>query len=60
MDEIAIVKKRTRVWPIVMAILLLVLVALAVWWFMGGTTQTDFGWNQVIEEVTRRGASGIA
>jgi hypothetical protein len=60
MDEIAIVRKRTRVWPIVMAILLLLLAALAVWWFMGGTTQTDFGWNQVIEEITGRDVSGIA
>ena len=60
MDEISIVKKRTRVWPIVLTILLLAIVVLAILWFMGNTPQTDLGWREVIDEVGRRSTSGIA
>jgi hypothetical protein len=60
MDEISIVKKRTRVWPIVLTILLLAFVVLAILWFMGNTPQTDLGLREVIDEVGRRSISGIA
>jgi hypothetical protein len=60
MDEISIVKKRTRVWPIVLTILLLAIVVLAVLWFMGNSAQTDLGWHDVGDQIGRRGISGIA
>jgi hypothetical protein len=59
MEEISIVKKRSRLWPIVLAILLLVVIVLAVLWLMGNQTTPDVGWNQVIE-LGRRNINGIA
>lgn len=58
MEEIAIVKKRTRLWPILLAILLLAVIVLAVMWLSGNQT-ADIGWNEIIE-FGRRNTSGIA
>ena len=60
MDEISIVKKRTRVWPIVLTILLLAIVVLAVLWFIGSSARTDLGWHEVTDLIGRRNISGIA
>jgi hypothetical protein len=60
MEEISIVKKRTRAWPIVLTILLLALVALAVLWFMGSSAETNLGWHEIIDEVRGRNISGTA
>ena len=58
MEEITIVRKRSRLWPILLAILLLVVIVLAVLWLMGNQSTVDV-WNQVIE-IGRRNASGTA
>ena len=57
MEEIAIVRRRSRVWPIVLAILLLVVIALAAIWLTGNRPSSDIGWNEVIE-LGRRNFSG--
>ncbi len=38
MEEIAIVRKRTRVWPIVLALVVVAVVIAAVWYLSQGTT----------------------
>ena len=35
MEEIAIVKRRTRIWPVVLLLILIALVVLAVLWMAG-------------------------
>lgn len=35
MEEIAIVKRRTRIWPVVLLVILIALVVLAVLWMAG-------------------------
>ena len=59
MEEISIVKKRSRFWPVLLAIVLLVVIVLAVLWLVGDRTITDVGWNDVIE-LGRRYSSGTA
>jgi hypothetical protein len=58
MEEIAIVKRRSRVWPILLTLLLVALVVLAALWMMGDRP-VDVSWEQVIE-LGRRTASGTA
>jgi hypothetical protein len=60
MEEISIVKKRSRAWPIVVTILVLALILLAAFWFIGDSAQADLGWRDVIDQVGRRSISGIA
>jgi hypothetical protein len=48
MDEVRIVKKRTIVWPIVAAVVLLALVIAFVMFRNSGATQ-DIGWNGVMD-----------
>jgi hypothetical protein len=58
MEEITIVKKRSRLWPTLLAILLLAVIVLAVLWLMGNQPTVD-AWNEVIE-LGRRNVSGTA
>ena len=41
MEELTIVRKRSRVWPMLIALLVLVLIAAAVFYVMGGTAAVD-------------------
>jgi hypothetical protein len=59
MEEIAIVRKRSRVWTALLIILLLAAIVLAVLWFMGSEARTDIGWNGLIE-VGRESINGTA
>ena len=47
MDEITVVRKRSRVWPIVILLLVLALAVVAVLWLMGNQPALDVGWNLV-------------
>jgi hypothetical protein len=58
MDEITVVRRRSRVWPIVIALIVVALIALAVLWMMGNQPVVDIGWNQVLE-LGRRSTRGI-
>jgi hypothetical protein len=58
MDEITIVRKRSRVWPIILTLLILALIVLAVVWLMGAEPNVNMGFNDVIE-FGRRSTSGI-
>lgn len=50
MEEISVVKKRSRLWPILLAILLVVAIVLIALWLMGSnTTTTDIGVNGLFE-----------
>jgi ABC-type transporter Mla subunit MlaD len=59
MEEIAIVRKRSSVWTVVLLLLLLAVIALAVLWLAGGEGRSDIGWNEVIE-LGRRTINGTA
>jgi len=48
MDEVRIVKKRTHVWPIVIAVVILALVV-AYMLFMNNGAGRDVGWNGVMD-----------
>jgi hypothetical protein len=43
MQEISVVRRRSRLWPIVLAVVVLALVALALWWFSGARGVEEFG-----------------
>ena len=60
MEEIAIVKKRSRLGPILLAILLLVVVVLAAIWLLAGNQPAaDIGSIDIIDFI-RRDARGTA
>jgi hypothetical protein len=59
MEEIAIVRKRSSVWTVVLLLLLLAVIALAVLWLVGGEPRSNVGWNEVIE-FGRRSINGTA
>ena len=59
MEEISIVRKRSRLWPILLAILVLVAIVLMVLWLMGHEPTASVGWNEVID-LGRRNISGTA
>ena len=59
MEEISIVRKRSRVWAIVLAILLLVAIVIAVLWFMGDQSRAASNLGDVIE-LGRRSISGTS
>jgi uncharacterized membrane protein YcaP (DUF421 family) len=58
MQEITIVRRRTRLWPILIALLVLALIVLAVLWLMGSQPVTEVSWNELIE-LGRRSTNGI-
>lgn len=49
MDEVRIVRRRTHVWPVVIAVVILALVIAFVLLMNSGATTNDLGWNGVIE-----------
>jgi hypothetical protein len=57
MEEITIVRKRSRLWPILIALIVLAAIVLAALWLMGREPAADFGWNGFIE-IGRRIQSG--
>ena len=62
MDEITIVRKRSRLWPMLLAILLIVAIVLITLWLMGSTTTTttgDVGLNELLR-LEWRNTSGTA
>jgi hypothetical protein len=59
MEEISIVRKRSRLWVVLIAIVLLAVIVLAVLWLMGNQGTTNIGWNDFID-VGRRSISGTA
>ena len=49
MDEVRIVRRRTHVWPVVIAVVILALVIAFVLFMNNGGVSTQQGWNGVIE-----------
>jgi hypothetical protein len=49
MEEITVVRKRSRVWPVLITLLLLALIVLGVLWLMGSEPTMDVGWNELME-----------
>ena len=50
MDEVRIVRRRTHVWPVVIAVVILALViAFVLLMNKGASTNNNIGWNGVIE-----------
>jgi hypothetical protein len=49
MDEVRIVRRRTHVWPVVIAVVILALVIAFVLFMNNGGVSTQQGWNRVIE-----------
>jgi hypothetical protein len=43
MQEIPVVRRRSRLWPIVLVVVVLALVAFAIWWFSGARGADEFG-----------------
>ena len=63
MDEVRIIRRRTHVWPVVIAVVILALVIAFVLLMNNGTATNDVGWNRVIEwpaRATQGGEYGIA
>ena len=64
MDEVRIVRKRTHVWPVVIAVVILAAVIAFVLFLNRGADATrDLGWNGVMEwplEAAHGGDYGIA
>jgi hypothetical protein len=50
MQEIPVVRRRSRLWPIVLAVVVLALVAFAIWWFSGARGADEFGVHNGIAE----------
>lgn len=48
MEEISIVRRRSRLWPIVLAVLVLAAVVLAALWFIGSRPAADIGWHDPV------------
>lgn len=60
MEEISVVRKRSRLWPAVLAILLIAAIVLIALWLMGSNpTTTDVNFNEMFE-LGRRSTSGTA
>jgi peptidoglycan/LPS O-acetylase OafA/YrhL len=45
MEEIAVVRRRTRIWPIVLLLLLIALAVLALLWMTGYFQPQEFNFN---------------
>jgi peptidoglycan/LPS O-acetylase OafA/YrhL len=45
MEEIAVVRRRTRIWPIVLMLILIALVVLAILWMTGYFQPREFNFN---------------
>ena len=62
MDEVQIVRKRTHIWPIVIALIVLALVIAYAIFAVGGGTRSEVGWNGVVHwEISANGdVDGIA
>jgi hypothetical protein len=60
MEEITVVRRRSRVWPLLITLLLVALIVVAALWLMG-SQPVDFGWNELNEltELERRSSIGI-
>lgn len=54
MHEISIVKRRSRFLPVLLVVLLLAILALAAFWFLGDRALADFDFNSATFEVGRR------
>jgi hypothetical protein len=50
MQEISVVRRRSRLWPIVLAVVVLAMVAFAIWWFSGARGADEFGVQNGIAE----------
>jgi hypothetical protein len=59
MEEITIVRKRSRLWPVLLTILLLAVVIFVVLWLMGNERIANVVSNGIIE-FGRRSISGTA
>ena len=59
MDEITIVKKRTRIWPILLTLRIIAVLVLVVLYIIGARSMTTVGWNDIVE-YGRRSARGTA
>jgi multidrug resistance efflux pump len=59
MDEITVVRKRSRLWPALLAILLVVAIVLVVLWLMGTNTPTTADVSELFE-LAGRVTSGTA
>jgi hypothetical protein len=51
MDEVRIVRRRTHVWPVVIAVVILALVIAFVLFMNNGGVSRQQGWNGVIERA---------
>ena len=63
MDEVRIVRRRTHVWPVVIAVVILALVIVFVLLMNKGASSNNVGWNGVIEwqaAAAQGGEYGIA
>ena len=60
MEEITVVRRRSRVWPLLLTLLLVAVIVLAALWLMG-TQPVDVGWNELNEltQLERRSSIGI-
>ena len=62
MDEVRIVRRRTHVWPVVIAVVILALV-IAFVLFINRAPTSDVGWNGIMQwplEAAQGGDYGIA
>ena len=59
MDEITIVRKRSRLWPILLAVLLVAAIVFIALWLMGSQATPDVRWDG-LSEFERRYFSGTA
>ncbi|HEY5618003.1 MAG TPA: hypothetical protein VIK60_08660 [Vicinamibacterales bacterium] len=57
MDEIAVVKRRTRIWPLVLMLLLVACFVLTALWMMGYFEPTTFEFNALVAPM---GGASIA
>ena len=58
MDEVRIVRRRTHVWPVVIAVVILALVIAFVLLMNKGAATNNIGWNGVIEWQAAAGQGG--
>jgi len=49
MDEVRIVRRRTHVWPVVIALIVLGLIIAYAFTVMNDATRSNVGWNGLIE-----------
>jgi hypothetical protein len=60
MDEVRIVRQRTHIWPVIIALIVLAIVLGYVFFAKSGPANTQVGWNDVRSGFSQTVRSGVS